>query len=205
VKKLDLKKEFKSLYSASSQEPVMVEVPPMNYLGVDGKGAPDGPEAMAAMEALYGVAYTLKFMVKKGPWAVDYGVMPLEGLWWAKDMGAFVAGKKADWLWTYMIMQPKWVTGVMVKAAVGEVKQKKNPPALAKLKFESYAEGKAAQIMHVGPYSQEGPTIKRLHEFICAQGMGFKGVAQKHHEIYLNDPRRTAPEKLKTIIRQPAV
>ena len=183
----------------------MVDVPAMNFLAVDGSGPPDGPDALAAIEALYGVAYTLKFTVKKGPLAIDYSVMPLEGLWWADHMEEFSAENKALWKWTYMIMQPKWITPEMVQNAVADVKRKKNPAALSKLAFRPFAEGKAAQILYFGPYSEEGPTIKRLHQFLRAQGMSFDGVQQKHHEIYMNDPRRTAPEKLKTIIRQPAV
>jgi hypothetical protein len=205
MKKLDLKKEYKSLYNPPSKEPVMVDVPPMNFLAVDGKGPPDGPAAVAAIETLYAVAYTLKFTVKKGPLAIDYAVMPLEGLWWADDMKEFSAGNKALWKWTYLIMQPKLITGALVQDAVEEVKRKKNPAALSKLTFRPLAEGKAAQIMYFGPYCEEGSTIMRVHAFIRAQGLSFEGVKQKHHEIYLSDPRRTAPEKLKTIIRQPAV
>ena len=205
MEKLDLKKEFKALYNPPAKEPMMVDVPTMNFLAVDGKGPPDGPDAVAAIETLYGVAYTLKFTVKKGPRAIDYSVMPLEGLWWTDNMKEFSADNKAIWKWTYMIMQPKQITTDLVKQAIEEVKRKKNPAALSKLVFEPFAEGRAGQILYFGPYSEEGPTIKRLHEFIRAQGMSFDGVKQKHHEIYLGDPRRTAPERLKTIIRQPAV
>ncbi|RJO61129.1 MAG: hypothetical protein C4542_07110 [Dehalococcoidia bacterium] len=204
MEKLDLKKGLKHLYNPSSKAPVMLDVPPMNFLAVDGKGAPDGPDAMAAMEALYPVAYTLKFTIKKGPLAIDYPVMPLEGLWWGDDMTVFSTGNKAAWKWTYMIMQPEFITADMVKKAIEEVSRKKNPPALGKMRFESFEEGTSAQIMYTGPYSAEGPTIKRLHDFIHEKGLVFDGLKQKHHEIYLFDPRRTAPEKLKTVIRQPA-
>ncbi len=204
MEKLDLKKEFKNLYAPPSKDPVMVDVPPMNFLMVDGAGRPDGPDAIAAIQTLYPVAYTLKFTIKNGPLAVDYPVMPLEGLWWSDDMATF-ASDKNKWKWTYMIMQPEFITKEMVDKAVEEVKRKKNPPALSKLKFERFAEGKAAQIMYFGPYSDEGPTIKRVHEFLRAQGLSFDGRKQKHHEIYLSDPARTAPEKLKTIIRQPGI
>ena len=202
MQKLDLKKELKHLYNPSSKAPVMLDVPPMHFLAVDGAGAPDGPEAVAAIEALYAVAYTLKFSVKKGPLAVDYPVLPLEGLWWADDMATFAADK-SKWKWTYMIAQPELITAEMVSKASTEVRRKKNPAALSKMRFERFAEGRAAQIMYFGPYSGEGPTIKGLHDFIHKQGDSFDGQVQKHHEIYLSDPRRTAPEKLKTVIRQP--
>ena len=127
MEKLDPKKEFKSLYNPPSKEPVMVDVPVMNFLAVDGAGKPDGPEAVAAIETLYPVAYTLKFMVKKGPQAIDYPVMPLEGLWWADDMATFAADK-SKWKWTYMIMQPDFITGEMVGSAIAEVKRKKSLP-----------------------------------------------------------------------------
>lgn len=204
MQKLDLKKDLKHLYNPSAKAPVMLDMPPMNFLAIDGKGTPDGSDAIAAIEALYAVAYTLKFSVKKGPQAIDYHVMPLEGLWWADDMSRFGTGDKTVWKWTYMIMQPELITREMVDKAVAEVRKKKNLAALSRMRFERFDEGKAAQIMFFGPYADEGPTIKRLHDFIHAQGMTFDGLKQKHHEIYLSDPRRTAPEKLKTIIRQPA-
>jgi hypothetical protein len=200
---LDLKKDLKHLYNPPSKAPVLLEVPPMNFLSIDGEGTPDGPAAMQAMEALYPVAYTLKFAVKKGL-GVDYPVMPLEGLWWADDMGSFILGDKKAWKWTYMIMQPELITAEMVGQAVEEVRRKKNPAALDKMKFERFNEGTAAQIMYIGPYADEGPTIKLLHDFLHEKGLVFDGLRQKHHEIYLSDPRRSAPEKLKTVIRQPA-
>ena len=203
MQKLDLKKDLKHLYNPSSKTPVMLDVPPMNFLAIDGKGAPDGPDAVAAIEALYPVAYTLKFAVKKTK-AIDYPVMPLEGLWWTDDMSRFSEEDKAAWKWTYMIMQPDLITADMVKKAIEEVRRKKNPPALGKMKFEKFDEGTSAQIMYTGPYSEEGPTIKMLHDFIHGKGLVFDGLKQKHHEIYLSDPRRVAPEKLKTVIRQPA-
>ena len=203
MEKLDLKKEFKNLYNPPTKAPVMLDVPAMNFLAIDGKGPPDGPDAVAAIEVLYAVAYTLKFSVKKGQ-AIDYPVLPLEGLWWADDMAAFSEKDKSNWKWTYMIAQPELITAAMVKDAVAEVRRKKNPSALGKLRFERFAEGKAAQIMHIGPYSAEGPNIKKVHDFLHAQGLKFDGTKQKHHEIYLSDPRRAAPEKLKTVIRQPA-
>ncbi len=202
MEKLELKKTLKHLYNPPSKAPVMVEVPAMNFLMIDGSGKPDSLAAAAAIEALYAVAYTIKFSVRKLK-SIDYPVMPLEGLWWADDMTRFSTEDKANWKWTYMIMQPDFVTAEIVKRAVDDVRFKKNPSALPKLKFEKFDEGTSAQIFYIGAYADEGPAIKRLHDVLHEQGYVFDGVKQKHHEIYLSDPRRTAPEKLKTVIRQP--
>ena len=202
MEKLELKKTLKHLYNPPSKAPVMVEVPAMNFLMIDGSGKPDSLDAAAAIEALYAVAYTIKFSVRKLK-SIDYPVMPLEGLWWADDMTRFSTEDKANWKWTYMIMQPDFVTAEIVKRAVDDVRFKKNPSALPKLKFEKFDEGTSAQIFYIGAYADEGPAIKRLHDLLHEQGYVFDGVKQKHHEIYLSDPRRTAPEKLKTVIRQP--
>jgi hypothetical protein len=173
----------------------------LNFLMVDGKGDPNTAQEYAdAVEALYSVAYTLKFAAKKGVLAIDYGVMPLEGLWWSDDMNAFISGDKSKWLWTAMIAQPPFITPAMVQVAIVEVIKKKNPAAIAKLRFEAFAEGRCAQLLHIGPFSDEGPNIQRVHEFIKARGSALRG---KHHEIYLSDIRRAAPDKWKTIIRQP--
>ncbi len=138
MEKIDFKKQMKHLYQPSAKEVVVVEVPEMNFLMVDGKGDPNTSQSYAeAIEALYAVSYALKFMVKKGPMAIDYGVMPLEGLWWAEDMSTFTAGDKSGWLWTMMIMQPEFVTKEMVEKAMQEVGKKKNPAALSKLRFEA--------------------------------------------------------------------
>ncbi|MBI3480315.1 MAG: GyrI-like domain-containing protein [Nitrosomonadales bacterium] len=201
MEKLDLKKELKHLYQPSAKEVVQVDIPAMNYLMVDGKGDPNtAPEFAAAIEVLFAVSYTLKFMVKKGAQTIDYGVMPLEGLWWADDMSSFATGDKSKWQWTAMIMQPPFISKELVDAANAEVKKKKNPAAIAKLRFEAFTEGQCAQTLHIGPFSEEGPTIVKVHQFIAAQGCKLRG---KHHEIYLSDIRRAAPEKWKTIIRQP--
>ena len=172
----------------------------MNFLMVDGSGDPNkSPEFQEAVEALYGVSYTLKFSVKKsgGP---DYAVMPLEGLWWMDDPEGFDIEKKDQWKWTVMIAQPDFITSAMVEDAVRQVKSKKDSPSLSRMRFESYSEGAAVQIMHIGPYAEEGPTVARLHDFARANGYELAG---KHHEVYLSDPRRCAPEKMKTIMRQP--
>jgi hypothetical protein len=201
MQKVDHKKELKHLYNPPTKEVVEVVVPAMNYLMVDGEGDPNtAPAYAAALEALYALSYTLKFMVKKGAAGIDYTVMPLEGLWWAEDMATFSVEKKGDWLWTMMIMQPPQVTPELVSRAVDDVRQKKNPAALSLVRFESYNEGLCAQTMHTGPFSAEGPTIQRVHDFIEKSGRTLSG---KHHEIYLSDIRKADPAKWKTVIRQP--
>jgi len=199
--KVDFKQELKHLYNPSPKEAVIVDVPEMNFLMVDGVGDPNtAQEYKDAVEALYAVSYALKFMIKKGEAAVDYGVMPLEGLWWADDMTQFSMQNKDIWKWTSMIMQPKYVTKDLFDKAIAQVAKKKSLPALSKMRFESFHEGLAAQVMHFGPYSAEGPTIERLHNFIEENSYVLRG---KHHEIYLTDPQRSAPEKMKTVLRQP--
>ena len=203
MKKIDLKKELKYLYKPSAKEVSIVDVPPMNYLMIDGKGDPNtAEEAKEAIEALYPLAYAIKFIIRK-ELEIDYGVMPLEGLWWTEDMTEFSVENKDIWEWTYMIMQPEFITKDMFNRALLQVEKKKNPVALSKMRFETLHEGVSAQIMHIGPFSDEGPTIDKLHNFIWENNYKFDGLKEKHHEIYLSDPRKTAPEKMKTIIRQP--
>lgn len=200
MKKIDVKKEFKELYGASRGEPARVDVPPLTYLMIDGIGDPNTSKEYAeAVEALFAVSYAVKFAVKRGGLAIDYGVMPLEGLWWADDMSKFTPDDKSTWRWTMMVMQPPFATRELIDKALAEVQKKKDLPALPKLRLELLDEGKAAQILHVGPFSTEGPTIKRLHAFVDAVGKR----SGKHHEIYLSDIRRADPTKWKTIIRQP--
>lgn len=203
MKKIDYKKELKHLYNPSAKDVVIVNVPQMNFLMIDGEGDPNTSQTFQdAVESLYALSYAIKFMVKKGDLALDYGVLPLEGLWWAEDMSKFSVESKGDWKWTLMIMQPEYITGELVAEATEQVRNKKNPIALSNLRFESFAEGKAAQIMHIGPFSEEGPTIQKVHAFIKDHGRQLRG---KHHEIYLSDIRKAAPEKWRTIIRQPMV
>jgi len=200
VKKIDLKKELKYLYQPSAKEVVQVNVPSMNYLMVDGQGDPNNSQEFSdAVEALFAVAYAVKFMIKKGPLAIDYGVMPLEGLWWADDMSKFSIEDKSNWKWTLMIMQPDFVIKEMIESAISNVRKKKDPAVISKLRFEALSEGKCAQILHVGPFSEEGPTVDKVHEFIDSRG---KRIG-KHHEIYLSDIRKADPAKWKTVIRQP--
>ena len=200
VERVDLRKQLKALYSASG-EPSVLDVPAMNFLMVDGHGDPNtSPLYANAVAALYGVSFTLKFTLKRGPEKIDYSVMPLEGLWWADDQRSFASGDKSKWFWTAMILQPDFITRRQVESAIDAVQRKKPNEMLAHLRFEPFAEGHAAQLLHVGPYSAEAPNIERLHAFIAAQGGKLSG---KHHEIYLSDPRRAARDKLKTVIRQP--
>lgn len=201
MEKIDYKKQLKHLFAPSAEKVEIVDVPQMNFLMVDGKGDPNTAKSFSdAIEALYPLSYTLKFMVKKGKKGIDYGVLPLEALWWADDMSAFTTGNKDAWKWTVMIMQPEFITLKMVKEATEEVERRKKPVALPLVRFEAFKEGKAAQIMHIGPFSEEGPTIEKVHSFIDNNGSRRMG---KHHEIYLTDIRRAAPEKWKTIVRQP--
>lgn len=201
MKKIDYKKELKHLYKPSPKRVEFVDVPEMNFLMIDGQGDPNtAKEYSDAIKGLYAVSYALKFMVKKGELEIDYGVMPLEGLWWVDDMSQFDINDKTNWKWTSMIMQPEHVTKDLFLAACEQVKKKKNPDALPKVRFESFCEGKVAQTMHIGPFTEEGPTVERVHEFIRDNGYKESG---KHHEIYLSDIRKAAPEKWKTVIRQP--
>jgi hypothetical protein len=173
----------------------------MGFVMIDGKGDPNTSQEYAdAIQALYSLSYTLKFAIKK-ELGRQYVVGPLEGLWWMDDMADFER-RKGDWLWTAMISQPDEVTPERFDLAAQEAGRKKELPALTLARLERFREGPCAQIMHVGPFSAEGPTIAALHAFISEQGGTFDGVRQKHHEIYLSDPRRSAPDKLKTIIRQ---
>ncbi|MGF1471399.1 MAG: GyrI-like domain-containing protein [Rubrobacteraceae bacterium] len=207
--KVDLKKELTHLYRASGKEVVEVEVPEMSFLMVDGAGDPNVSRSFKeAVEALYAVSYTLKFAVKEEA-GIDYGVMPLEGLWWMDGGEPSDGGQpsfddiqqsKDAWKWTMMILQPEWVTGERVERALATVEMKKELPALPRLRFEAFREGLAAQVMHVGPFSGEKPTVEKVDGFIRARGGAPRG---RHHEIYLKDFRRTAPENLKTIIRHP--
>jgi len=200
MKKIDFKKDLKELYNPSTKEVSEIFVPATNFLMIDGKGDPNtSKEFKEAIETLYPVSYTIKFYFKKEK-EIDYGVLPLEGLWWAENMNDFVLGKKENWLWTLMIAQPDFVTSEIFEENLKAVKEKKKLPLVDKLRFEKFDEGKSAQIMHIGPYSEEGPNIQKIHEFIKAKGAKMVG---KHHEIYLSDARKADPAKMKTILRQP--
>jgi len=198
--KLDLKKQYRQLYSPSAKKPEIVEVPPLSYIMVDGHGDPNtAPAYGEAIQTLYSLSYTLKFHIKK-TLGRDYGVMGLEGLWWIPDMSKFTSSPKSDWDWTMMILQPDFITPALFEEAKQLVRAKNKAAPVDTARLEAYSEGTAVQIMYFGAYADEGPTIASLHQFAFDQGYSLHG---KHHEIYLSDPRRVAPEKLKTILRQP--
>jgi len=203
LEKLDLKRALKELYNPPVGKIVSVVVPEMPFLMVDGVGDPNTSEDyMQAIGALYSVGYTLKFISKP---ARDFVVMPLETLWWNTGGGALDLTAKSTWQWTAMLVQPAHVTGEMVAEAMEEAarkarKKRQELPALAKLRLERFDEGLSAQVMYIGPWDAEGPTIERMHQFIHESGYRPRG---HHHEVYLSDPRAVSPERLKTIIRQP--
>lgn len=201
MEKTDFKKMLKHLYSPSRKEWVEVNVPPMQYLMVDGQGSPgEAPEYFTAVEWLFSVSYPVKFMSKK-ELSRDYSVMPLEGLWYADDLSAYTeSGRRDEWRWTLMILQPEWITQDMVERVIEKtVKKRDDKPA--SLRLEIFDEGRCLTRLHVGPFADEAPVLHHLHhELMPSLGLAFNG---NHHEIYLSDPRRTAPEKLRTILRQP--
>jgi hypothetical protein len=195
--------ELGDLYRASAREPELIHVPEIMFVMIDGHGDPNtSTDYKDAIEALYGLSYMLKFALKK-ELGLNYRVGALEGLWWADDMADFADERKANYRWTMMIAQPNAVTPERFSRARDEIGRKKTLAALGSARLERFAEGLCAQVLHLGPYSAEGPTIARLHAYIGEMGGRFDGHQQKHHEIYLGDPRRTVPDKLRTIIRQP--
>lgn len=196
---VDLKKTYRDHYTAT-RTPSIVEVPARPYLMIDGRGDPNtAPEYADAVRALYPIAYGLRAAVKAAT-GVAYTVMPLEALWWVPDMAEFDVAHKASWWWTAMICLPDDVTREMIDDVIPTVTDKKKLVAGPKTRVEWFAEGVAAQILHVGPYADEAPTIEALHRFIEDTGRRLTG---KHHEIYLSDPRKADPARLRTIIRQP--
>nr|WP_036494933.1 GyrI-like domain-containing protein [Nocardia sp. BMG111209] len=201
--KTDFKKTLDS-YRAKGGEFRILEVPPMRYLMIDGHGDPNSaPEFTAAVEALYPVAYKLKFASKQDL-DRDYVVMPLEGLWWSADMATFTTARdKSHWDWTMMSMVPEWITREMFRAAVAKVAAKNPPSGLDRVRLETLAESHCVQTLHIGSFDDEAETLRRMHdEFIPGAGLRMVG---KHHEIYLSDLRRTEPGALRTILRQPVV
>jgi hypothetical protein len=203
MERSDYRKELKHLYGPSPKEVAIVDVPAMAFLMIDGQGDPTtSKDYQAAVEAIFTVSYTLKFMAKKGALQLDYAVFPLEGLWWADDMSAFALERRDEWKWTAMIAQPQYLTPDLFTTAVESVEKKKHLSSLRIMRFETFREGNAVQLLHVGPFAEEGRSIAKIHTFISAMGGKLTG---KHHEIYLSDVRRTSADKLKTIIRQPFV
>ncbi|HEY3343850.1 MAG TPA: GyrI-like domain-containing protein [Anaerolineaceae bacterium] len=202
---LDLKKELKYLYAASAKKVDLVDVPAFNFIRIDGAieaNATPGtsPGFQQAMQALYGASYTLKFTLKKRPVdPVDYPVMALEGLWWVED-GHFEISQPGNWKYTVMILQPDLITADLFEQAIQQLCRKKPNPAISRLRLERFHEGLSIQTMHIGPYASEPETVSRMHAFAEANGYRQRGG---HHEIYLGDPLRTDPARLKTILRLP--
>ncbi len=197
--KLDLFKAHKGDY-AMPKTPALVHVGPATYLAIDGAGDPNGPGFAEALGALYGMAWTIK-MTKKFGEGVEYKVAPLEALWWRASGQPVTAGMPAeDWRWTALIRTPDFITPQDLERAVAELKKKGKAPGAERVRLERLEEGDCVQLLHVGPYAAETPNIEAMHAFAAAQGRALRG---RHHEIYLSDPRRVPPERLRTIIRQP--
>ena len=210
MKTLDLKKELKYLYLPSAKKVEILKVPKLQFAMIDGaieKGKEPGnsPMFQENMMALYGISYTLKFMSKlrkKNP--INYPVMALEGLWWVED-GMFDITVKDNWFYTVMILQPEHITAEMFNEGIEQIRKKKgDSPALSKLRLAHFEEGLCVQVMHIGPYATEPATIERMRAFAMENGCRDRvGPNGKHHEIYMGDPRKAAPEKLKTVLRHP--
>lgn len=196
---VDLKKVYREHYTAKVGRPGLVDVPERPFLMIDGEGSPAGRQYADAVQALYPVAYGIRAVIKQET-GDGYTVLPLEGLWWADDMSTFVTGDKSAWQWRMMIGLPELATAALAAQVLPRVTAKKQLAAGDRMRFEVYHEGAAAQVMHIGPYAEEAPTIEMLHAFIADEGLSLRGL---HHEIYLGDPRKADPAKLKTIIRQP--
>jgi len=203
--KLDLRKLYKHLYQPSAKIIGLVDVPPLKFAMLDGKIEPGktpgaSPAFQEALQALYGISYTLKFASKQRKESpIDYTVMALEALWWVDD-GEFDITNPGDWRWRAMIMQPDHIDEAMFQSALADLRKKHPSPSLDRLCFETFEEGLSVQVMHVGPYAAESLTITRMHAFAAQNGLRPRG---KHHEIYLGDPRKADPAKLKTVLRQP--
>ena len=199
--KADLKKTLDS-YRAKHHEFRIVDVPPLQYLMLDGHGDPNtSPQFADALAVLYPLAYTLKFASKR-ELDRDYVVMPLEGLWWSPDMDTFtVARDKSRWNWTLLMLVPDWITPAMFDVAVTKVAASDVPAVVAEVRLETLAEGRCVQTLHIGSYDDEAGILDRMHhEFIPGAGLTMRGT---HHEIYLSDARKVDPSKLRTILRQP--
>lgn len=198
--KTDLLSDLKDVYTASDKSPKIITVPKMKYLTIDGHGHPDkSPAFQEGISALYQLAYTLKFMMKKMNAERDFRVMPLEALWWPPDGAAFLSAPD-DWNWTVMMAVPSFISPTYLQKAIGQLRSRKEPPSpgLENVHIQEIKEGKAVQMLHIGPYNREEGTVNTLGDFATDEGYALSG---RHHEIYLSDPKRIAPEKLKTIIR----
>jgi hypothetical protein len=199
MEKLDLRRQFHSYYSPSARAFELLTLPPLPYLMIDGHGSPEGLLYPQAIQTLYSLAYTLKFSLKNSG-GQDFTVMPLEALWWMDDMSRFSSASKDEWQWCAMILQPDFITQELFSAALQTCKAKGKAPLADDIRLAAFDEGECAQILFLGAYDDEAPTIARMHAWIAEQGCELSG---KHHEIYLTDPSRVAPEKNKTILRQP--
>jgi len=197
----DVKREFKHCYAPKNLDWELVDVPEQRFIAVDGRGDPNtSADYAGAVEALYAVAYTIKFASKR-TLDLDFVVGPLEGLWWADDPQAFASRAKDSWRWRMLISQPEWITEDMIGDAKQVAQTKKGLPVIAEVRHETLRERSSAQVLHIGPYDEEGPVLARLHdEWLDANKLRMSGL---HHEIYLSDRRRTDPARLKTILRQP--
>lgn len=197
----DWKKDMKELYFPPTGKVVEVQVPALGFLVVQGKGDPNSnPGFQASIGALYSISYTLKFMVRRSDPSRDFKVGPLEALWWNMGNGSLLQGKREDWQWKAMILQPSFADQDLVEEARREARKKRLNPLIEEARLESIEEGRSAQIMHIGPWDKEAENIERVQEFIRGKGGAPCG---HHHEIYMSDPRRVPPEKYKTVIRQP--
>jgi len=193
--------DWNALMLKVPREPVLVKVPALKYLMVDGQGDPaKSPDFRDAIGALYGLAYTMKFMLKARG-VTEAVPMPLEGLFWADDMSAFMKARRGQWKWTLMLLQPAAVDAKLLKEAKAQLERKKKDTKLPPVRLQKFAEGTCAQVLHLGPYADERPTIEGLHRFIRESGYELSG---RHHEIYISQPGRGDPAKMKTVIRQPA-
>jgi len=203
MEKIDLRKTLLDYYKATPRGFSLINLASFNYFMVDGQGDPNTNSSyVEAIELLYGVSYTLKFM-SKNELDRDYVVPPLEGLWWADDMNTFITREKSKWNWTMMVMIPEGISKVYANSAIKAFNIRKPEIDVSKIRFDSFKEGLCVQILHIGPYDQEGQVLEELHKhFMPENKLAFNG---KHHEIYLGDPRKSRPEKLKTILRQPVV
>ena len=199
--KIDLKKALKPFFSAPTGEFEEIELPAVSYLMIDGKGSPgDSPAYLTALQTLYPAAYALKFFSKQ-QLGRDYVVPPLEGLWWSEKRDAFAAGRRDEWQWTMMIMVPDWIRQEQFAEVMCRLKSKKPEIDFSGLRMDSLHEGRSLQKLHLGSFADEAPALRHLHdELMPSLGLTFNG---HHHEIYLSDPRKVAPEKLRTILRQP--
>lgn len=198
TEKLDLYKTHKEEYAAP-KKPILLTVKPAEYLSVAGKGEPGSTTWEARIGALYGSAYTLKFASKAA--GQDYGVCKLEGLWWGDGKNPdFSKLPKSKWNWKLLIRTPDFITKKDLAIATKQLIDKGKPDDVKKVELEQFEEGRCVQMLHVGPYDQEARTMAVITEFVQAQGLSYHG---RHHEIYLSDPRRVAPEKLRTILRMP--